>query len=293
MEVSDNTQDNNVYSANDPLDINELASLNEDYSADFIEQLQNQISQNNLQKNEDLFEEVPADNTPEPVAGGNSSEDAFMKKFKAKQQKKQGIKGADDLPETGKTEPETVTEKEDNPEEKIPVNKTEEEVVSNSDVQTPDESSVQDLSQNENSNIEALTGGNITERPFSKDAAEYNKSLDYLDNNVKYSKYVIYIDPENKDFIDSLTVKERKNLINRIIRDQDSIAMTKQKLSKMQTVITHAIVAALTVTIAVPVLYWAVNASMEATINNYRNSKTMFNVFYKEKGKINNFNNIR
>lgn len=145
----------------------------------------------------------------------------------------------------------------------------------------------------ENSNIEALTGGNITEKPLSKETTEYNNSLDYLDNSVKYSKYVIYIDPENKEFIDSLTVKERKNLINRIIKDQDSVAMTKQKLSKMQTIITHAIVAILTITISVPILYWAVNASMEATINNYRNSKTMFNVFYKEKGKINNLNNLR
>jgi hypothetical protein len=64
----------------------------------------------------------------------------------------------------------------------------------------------------------------------------------FLDNNVKYSKYVIYIDPENTDFVESLTVKERKNLINRILREQDDIAITKRRLNMFQTVVKHVII---------------------------------------------------
>ena len=42
----DNNKKGNVFSADDPLDINELASLNDDISPDFIEQLQNQVALN-------------------------------------------------------------------------------------------------------------------------------------------------------------------------------------------------------------------------------------------------------
>ena len=115
---------------------------------------------------------------------------------------------------------------------------------------------------------------------------EYNQSLDYLDDNVKYSKYIVYINPENKDFIDSLTVKERKNLINRLLREQDDITITKRRLNLIQTIIRHCIISIITIAITIPVAYWTINASLEATINNYRRSKTIFNTLYKEKGKI-------
>ena len=114
----------------------------------------------------------------------------------------------------------------------------------------------------------------------------YNDSLDFLDGNVKYSKYVIYIDPQNVDFINSLTVKERKNLINKILREQDDIAITKQRFRIVQTVIRHAIVAILTIAVSIPIIYFTINTSLEASINNYRRSQTIFQTLYKEKGKI-------
>ena len=55
---------NEIFSENDALDINELASLNEDFSPEFIEQLQNQVSKTagvfagNTQDDSTLFEEV-------------------------------------------------------------------------------------------------------------------------------------------------------------------------------------------------------------------------------------------
>ena len=45
MAESNNPQETTGTSENDPLDISELASLNEDYSVDFIEQLQNQLTE--------------------------------------------------------------------------------------------------------------------------------------------------------------------------------------------------------------------------------------------------------
>ena len=88
----DNNKKGNVFSADDPLDINELASLNDDISPDFIEQLQNQVALNASQftgkpvstVNEDaeLFEEV-SENTKKATFD-DSIDDNFIKKYKAK-----------------------------------------------------------------------------------------------------------------------------------------------------------------------------------------------------------------
>ena len=131
-----------------------------------------------------------------------------------------------------------------------------------------------------------MSQGNISERPLTQELKDYNDSLDFLDGNVKYSKYVIYIDPQNVDFIDGLTVKERKNLINGILRQQDDIAITKQRFKVIQTVIRHVIVAVLTVAISIPIVYYVINASLEATINDHRNAQTNWQTLYREHGKI-------
>ena len=266
----------------DSMDINELASLNDDISPELIDQLQQKLTQDaqsmgeekaskispNFDVNDDttLFEEpqVNETNTQEPQKHEHTSEkkgfnldknfdDNFIKKYKAKLNKQQETGGKD---------------KKEEPEDTI--------------------SSAAFSSTIDNSeNIEQITKGNISERAITQEQKNYNDSLDFLDGNIKYSKYVIYIDPQNVDFIDSLTVKERKNLINKILREQDDIAITKQRFKIINTIIKHAIVAILTITLSIPVIYWTINASLEATINNYRRSQTIFQTLYKENGKIN------
>ena len=266
----------------DSMDINELASLNDDISPELIDQLQQKLTQDaqsmgeekaskispNFDVNDDttLFEEpqVNETNIQEPQKPEHTSEkkgfnldknidDNFIKKYKAKLNKQQETGGKD---------------KKEEPEDTI--------------------SSAAFSSTIDNSeNIEQITKGNISERAITQEQKNYNDSLDFLDGNIKYSKYVIYIDPQNVDFIDSLTVKERKNLINKILREQDDIAITKQRFKIINTIIKHAIVAILTITLSIPVIYWTINASLEATINNYRRSQTIFQTLYKENGKIN------
>ena len=261
MAESNNAPNSNVFSENDPLDINELASLNEEISTDFIEQLQNQIAANVNAKNDgDLFEEPEEEKPEEPQ---------------------------DIEPDPQTTEEPSIDTVSDAPEETSAAQTETDDIqqaqqqINENDIKSVEESNI----ENKN-DIEAVSGGNIIEKPMTKETAEYSKSLDYLDDNVKYSKYVIYVDPENKDFIDSLTVKERKNIINRILHEQDSIAVTKRRLAKMQIIFTHMIIAILTITIAIPCIYWAINASLEATINNYRASQSNFGQLYREHGKI-------
>lgn len=266
----------------DSMDINELASLNDDISPELIDQLQQKLTQDaqsmgeekaskispNFDVNDDttLFEEpqVNETNTQEPQKPEHTSEkkgfnldknfdDNFIKKYKAKLNKQQETGGKDKKEEPVDT------------------------------ISSAAFSSAIDNSEN----IEQITKGNISERAITQEQKNYNDSLDFLDGNIKYSKYVIYIDPQNVDFIDSLTVKERKNLINKILREQDDIAITKQRFKIINTIIKHAIVAILTITLSIPVIYWTINASLEATINNYRRSQTIFQTLYKENGKIN------
>lgn len=284
--MAENNQNKNVFNENDTLDINELAALNDDISPEFIEQLQNQVSQSANKFNgvktveapksdADLFEEVASQTDVQPAEQNeisttpqeqeapkvehkpkididNNIDDNFIKKYKAKLNKQQYGNAAKD---------------EDN------------------ELKSRAKETSQSTSPEEIGN---LSGGNITEKPATTEQINYNDSLDFLDNNVKYSKYVIYIDPENTDFIDSLTVKERKNLINRILREQDDIAITKRRWSMIQAIVKHTIIAIITIAITIPIIYFTINASLEATINNYRNSQTIFKTLYKEHGKIQN-----
>lgn len=271
--------DKNVYNEKDSMDINELASLNDDISPDLIDQLQAKLSNDamNLNDTDDssktqetsgddtvLFEETEKEDKEEKpkneikkieVNIDKKFDDNFIKKYKAKLNKQQEAVNKD-----SKKAAETHISS-----------------AAFSDNTTPEE----------NKSIEEISKGNIKERKFSKKQKEYNDSLDFLDNNVKYSKYVIYIDPENVPFIDSLTVKERKNLINRILREQDDIAITKQRFKIVNAVIKHVIIAILTIAISIPVIYFTINTSLEATVNNYRRSQSLFQTLYKENGKIN------
>ena len=268
---------NNNFNNKDSIDISELASLNDDISPELIEQLQQKLSQdvmslkeethvNNFNVNDDttLFEE-PQNNDTQNSEAANKPEvpavkkefnldknfdDNFIKKYKAKLNKQ-----ADS---------------------------------NNTNTATENTISSAVFSDNTDDSIEKITQGNISERVFTPAQKNYNDSLDLLDGNIKYSKYVIYIAPENVDFIDSLTVKERKNLINKILREQDDIAITKRRFTVINAVIRHLIVAILTITISIPAIYWTINASLEATINNYRRSQSNFQNLYKENGKITN-----
>ena len=269
---------NNMFSERDTMDINELASLNNDISPELLEQLSQKISQNvkefNANDDTTLFEEVEEnpiqestiqENTTEQSTVENNEnefEDKFLKKF---QQKNNSVQE--------ESNDEKTTENKDEPS------------ISNIAFGNVEEPEIEQQQQPEET-IEQVTNGNITEKEITPEQKNYNDSLDFLDGNVKYSKYVIYIDPQNVDFIESLTVKERKNLINKILREQDDIGITKQRFKIIQTIIRHAIVAILTLAISIPVIYYTINASLEASIDNYRRSQNNFQVLYKDKGKI-------
>ena len=296
-------QNSKIYSENDTFDINELAAIDEEITPEFIENLQSKVSKNAEKLNNavkpslpnddsELFEEIPAASDDEKAEEAHSPElknpavkpsdidenvdDNYIKKYKAKINKQEAALNSDTQttpelkpnPKAQKTKPSVQS---DSPKESAESDKK------------PQESETEGK---ENKEIENLTSGNILEKPLANEQLKYNESLDYLDNNTKYAKYVIYIAPENSEFMESLTVKERKNLINKILREQDNIAVTKRHLGIVQSTIKHVIIAILTLAITIPAVYITINASLEATINNYRRSQSIFKTLYKEHGKI-------
>ena len=299
----------NVFSDKDTMDINELASLNDDISPELIEQLQQKLAQDaqvlsdepqktEFDENDDstLFEE-PAQKT-----NGSESDNANNSETSETTQNGENADGGNsELSQVAKNDINDAQPKksvsfdkniDDNfiKKYKAKLNKQKNLGGQNTEADVVDENTISNAAFTEmpaeDNNIEELSKGKITEKPLTPEIKSYNDSLDLLDGNVKYSKYVMYIDPQNVDFIESLTVKERKNLINKILKEQNDIAITKQRFRMVQTVIKHAVVAILTIAISIPIIYITINASLEASINNYRRSQSMFQTLYKQGGKI-------
>ena len=283
--------DKNLYNSKDSMDISELASLNEDISPELIEQLQQKLEQeSNMTANKKLKPFDENDNTTlfeEPTEDTNKSS--------SQTEEKDNLNNSDNAINKEESNPQdSIKSAKDNfsnknfddnflKKYKAKLNKQSD---SHNSKEVINETVAKIPMPEKTEPIEKITKGNITEKKITKEQKKYNDSLDFLDGNVKYSKYVIYIDPQNVDFIESLTVKERKNLINNILREQDDIAITKRRFKIINTIIRHSIIALLTIAIFIPIIYWTLNASIEATINNYRQSQSNFQQLYKHNGKI-------
>ena len=272
----------NALNNNDSMDINELAALDTEITPELIDQLHKKLS-----------EQIQ---TPEEIADFDVNNDATLfEEPKTEEVTDTVDEQIVDIPVAETVDPEPQIEQTElsanidsgydddfMKKYRAKLNAQNSPSSEQAAVEEPEQANEED-----ENDINKITNGSITEKSITEKQKEYNDSLDLLDGNVKYSKYVIYIDPQNVDFIDSLTVKERKNLINNILKEQNEVGMTRKKFRMVQAIIRHSIIAILTIAISIPIIYWTINASLEASINNYRRSQTNFEALYREKGKIN------
>lgn len=105
-----------------------------------------------------------------------------------------------------------------------------------------------------------------------------------IDSSAK--KYVIYIDPDNVDFMENLSVTEKKDMINKILREQSEVMQKKKKNAEKRKFLQHSIVATITFIIGFPLMFYGVNKAMEVTISNYKLAKDNFSRLYKDQGKV-------
>lgn len=127
----------------------------------------------------------------------------------------------------------------------------------------------------------------VSSEEFAPQLLEANQLINEsqeVDSRAK--KYVVYIEPENIEFMEKLSIPERKLVINKLLKEQDEIIISQKQQEKTNKFLRHAIVAALTVVIGLPLLHLLINKSLEVTIANYQNSVRNFSTLYREKGKI-------
>jgi len=105
----------------------------------------------------------------------------------------------------------------------------------------------------------------------------------------KAKKYVIYVNAENVDFVESLSINDRKILINKILSEQNELAKKRIELEKRARFFKHALVITFTVLIGFPLLFFLVNKSIAITIANYQHAQKNFQTLYREQGKIKQF----
>lgn len=99
-------------------------------------------------------------------------------------------------------------------------------------------------------------------------------------------KYVIYVDPYNVDYIESLSINERRSVINKVLREQNEFTFEQREFQKKKQFLIHLAIALVTFVISFPLLFFCVNKSMELTIANYNNAKQNITRLYKSGGKI-------
>lgn len=111
-----------------------------------------------------------------------------------------------------------------------------------------------------------------------------------VDSVVNSKKYVVYIDPQNIDFMESLSLNERKEIINKILREQNAAIAKLKKAEQKSRFYKHMIIAVLTFIIGFPILFSIVNNATILTIKNYQQASDNFVRLYKEKGKVKSIN---
>lgn len=131
------------------------------------------------------------------------------------------------------------------------------------------------------------TDENIAEK-FNKAASETEKkalkNLKLKEANIK--KYVIYVDSDNVDYMENLSLEQRKDIINNILREQNKSSIARREIEHRKKYFKHAMLACITFIIFFPLMFILVNKALLATITNYQQARENFTKLYKEQGKI-------
>lgn len=116
--------------------------------------------------------------------------------------------------------------------------------------------------------------------------AEKKAKLPARAHSITSRKYVVYVDSENIDFMENLSIDERKEVINKVLKEQHNLSMQTKEFRKRKKQLNHALIACLTFIIGFPIMFIVVNKSIEASMVNYQQAKQNVARLYKEGGKV-------
>lgn len=106
----------------------------------------------------------------------------------------------------------------------------------------------------------------------------------HLETKVK--KYVIYIEADNIDYVEGLSIEKRREIINNILREQHLLDAKTKRKAEIDKFFKQGMIASLTFIIGFPILFFIVNYATDATLYNYRYAKKNFERIYQQNGKI-------
>ena len=123
-----------------------------------------------------------------------------------------------------------------------------------------------------------------SEEQISDSETKLETDLSIVYGNAK--KYVIYINLENIDFIESLSTDERRKVINKILQEQKEFSIKDRASKARSRFLKHLLLAVFTFIIFFPIVFIYVNKALLISIDNYEQAKENFSKLYKEHGKI-------
>lgn len=119
---------------------------------------------------------------------------------------------------------------------------------------------------------------------FTPQVPDFGPATPEVDLDSK--KYVIYVDSDNITYMENLSIKERRNVVNKVLREQNLLSIREKELARRKNFLKHIAFACITFVIAFPIMFFIVNVSMQATMKNLQQAKDNFSKLYKQQGKI-------
>ncbi len=130
---------------------------------------------------------------------------------------------------------------------------------------------------------EITTASSDVESNDSTDSKQEKAVVPKNDDAPTYKKFVIYINKDNVEYVESLTQEERNKVINRFFIASSVKSEEEIKKEKIKSYFIHGLIVIFTIVFCVPAFYALVNASYEITRNNYSISEQNIIKLYKSK----------
>lgn len=122
---------------------------------------------------------------------------------------------------------------------------------------------------------------------FEEPAAERNweDPFEEEEENCAVKKYIFAVSKDYVNMIDPMDLDERSAYVNEAI----SLMIARDKMDAKKelklNILRHIVIAVAAVIIGVPVMFYAVNKSIDITIRNYKYTQENFEKLYREKMK--------
>lgn len=119
-----------------------------------------------------------------------------------------------------------------------------------------------------------------------KETTNFSIDDEYYDIAPREKKYVVAISPKNVPYFEELSPEKRTCIINNLIEEYQEKQRLNPEIERSKRFFKHSLVVVGTILIGLPLFFFVVNASIEATANSYRAVQNNFEKLYQQKGGV-------